>query len=584
MRKLLIIAWFLVAIPTFATTRYIAQTAGTFSGGSACNGQTAIAPATWYSTSLSPDDINWICGSIVGAVNTNVLSLPNSNGTSGHPIVLNFDTGASVTAPYGTPLYLHGQSHWQINGGVNGYIANTDNGTNLTYQKQVLGIYDDAGGVDLEIENLTIGPMYLIVGADSANEAAWAQSGCLYQPEGYDALKIHNNTATYCGGNGFEFSYAVSTSSGSFYNNTMDYCAHCLIVGDATGGSTATGILIYGNKIGPHFQAFQGGGSYVHADGIFLFATNSGSFVTGNIYNNYVHGDMCSTGGNCTAYLFIGSGVINTNVFNNTFWSDAGQPEADIVVSGGIQSPNNLLIANNTLGGPTNGIRSDQGGSLSYTAGTNITLENNIFATTNIAILSGPANFNQFVAINYNDYYGFTTVAANQATLGPGNYFNTLANFQATTIAGSVHPEASGSNGNPLIYTGAPPYYITTGSAAATGGVNLTSLSIATLDADAPYTFGTGYACGGGCAARPSTGSNNWPRGAYQVPGSPPPVIPPAPAPQMFVWSGTVKAPVTVTLSGSTVVSPIAFAGTESRKISCTCIVPVTGKMGCACQ
>ena len=54
-RNLLVVVAFLLtaALFSFGTTRYVAQTAGTFSGGTACNGQTAITPATWNSTTES---------------------------------------------------------------------------------------------------------------------------------------------------------------------------------------------------------------------------------------------------------------------------------------------------------------------------------------------------------------------------------------------------------------------------------------------------------------------------------------------------------------------------------------------------
>ena len=54
MRYLQAIAVVLMATtPVFCTTRYIAASAGTFSGGTACNGQTAVTVSTWNSANAT---------------------------------------------------------------------------------------------------------------------------------------------------------------------------------------------------------------------------------------------------------------------------------------------------------------------------------------------------------------------------------------------------------------------------------------------------------------------------------------------------------------------------------------------------
>jgi len=81
------------------TTRYVAQSAGTFNGGTACNGQTTISAATFNSTKNSPGDVDYVCGTITGSAGGAVLTVVGS-GSSGNPITLIFDTGASLSAPY----------------------------------------------------------------------------------------------------------------------------------------------------------------------------------------------------------------------------------------------------------------------------------------------------------------------------------------------------------------------------------------------------------------------------------------------------------------------------------------------------
>ena len=499
----------LLAMPAMATTRYVASSANTYSAGSGpctttavpTGSYTTITAATWNSTSESAGDITWICGGVTATAGNTVLTF-GWDGANGNPLVMNWDTNAVISAPYfgfGGGVSPNGHSHILLNGGTNGVIKTTANGTNLTYQQANAGIYSYTSGTDLEIENLTVGPIYQIVGQDVANESAWEGTVCIDVDEGYDNVKIHNNNMSYCREGLFD-AYTTMTL-GQFNNNTIDYSSWMLIVGDGINSSTGSGIQINGNLLGPHFQAFIPADESVHADGIFFFATNPGSSASGQILNNYVHGDMCNGYGNCTGYLFVGSGIVNTTIGNNMWWQDTsgGGPEALVVIRGGCQGENNVNFVNNTLGGYSSGTKTD-GGGCSHVVPTNINFENNLFAMTGIAIIAGPTNFNSFSTVDYNDYYNASTVAAYGSDTSP-TYFNTLANFQAQTIAGGVHPEAHGNNVNPSFNVAAPPYWISN-TTVGTMGVNLSGLGITALDSDAPYTFGTGYACGE--AARPA--------------------------------------------------------------------------------
>ena len=79
-------------------------------------------------------------------------------------------------------------------------------------------------------------------------------STCINIDDGYNNVKIHNNNLSYCRMGIFD-AYSTMTS-GQFYNNTIDYSSWMLVVGDGNNNSNASGVLIYGNTLGPHFQAF----------------------------------------------------------------------------------------------------------------------------------------------------------------------------------------------------------------------------------------------------------------------------------------------------------------------------------------
>jgi hypothetical protein len=527
-------------------------------------------------------------------VNTTGIEVGGS-GSSGNPITIKADTGGSVNITCGAwAAGIDCLSHnYIIVDGSNNMmtIQNTANGTGL------------ANSITSGLINFNYFDHSEIKNTNELNTFVKTGNGTDGQSDfGVNLLEIttgsvHGVTSTWsniC----INVNYLSGANGIQVYDNSVNNCAWGYGLGTETGADNGTNISIYGNSAGPNFDDYlDTGGSVFHGNGLVLNSCCNTSplpiMSNVSVYNNYFHGDLSSgVNLNSTGYVTLFGGFSNVNIFNNILGQDVainGSPEGMIRVSFGgagfgSVSPNvsNMAVYNNTMYCITNcsaGIKTDFGGS---TAGF-LTAENNIFYQIYWPILddqcpSGSPScsaFGEFSTINHNDYYGGHGIATAQGGLS-------ITSF-STWQGSPYNHEANGSNGNPNLYSSAPPWYITSGSAASGLGANLTSLSIAALDADAPYTFGTGYACGSGCTARPSSGA--WPAGAYQVNGTPPPTpIPPAPAPQMFVWTGTVKAPVTVTLSGSTVVSPLAFAGTESRKISCTCIVPVTGKMGCACK
>jgi hypothetical protein len=240
----------------------------------------------------------------------------------------------------------------------------------------------------------------------------------------------------------------------------------------------------------------------MHADGIFLFAANSGSTLVGTIYNNRVITDMCNnTYQNCTAPIFV-QGVHNTYIFNNlvsTLADTIRNPESDIRLG---QTETNIYLINNTEEGDY---------CVKYDTTTNIVWENNICAQTSTSglLAAQDSNFNSIGTSNYNDYYALSHIAVNQTPA----YFNTLAAWQATTISGSVNPDTSGSAGNPN-YSGT--YFLQAGSAAIGLATNLHSTC------SGQPVPGLGALCNDAAGnVRPSSG--NWDAGIYNYQNTPAP-------------------------------------------------------------
>jgi hypothetical protein len=334
----------LLSVPCVATTRYIAQTAGSFSGGTACNGHTAITPATWNSTSESAGDISYVCGTLTGTAGANVLTFSWS-GTSGNPIKLIFDTGASIQSPYCDYggygcISLYGLSYILIDGGTpcgtttggvnsgnscNGYIENTLNGapgatcpgSTCTYSQNSVGI-EAEGTTGVEIRNLGIYDIYVHV----AEESEASCSAEIDQTE-VNSIHVDNSTNISIHDNdmhdaGWHMPGAIFGSV-AIYNNQIYNMDHGVANGNSYNTNENGPILIHDN----HFGAMGNWDVYPadcdHHDGIHMWGQQNSN--TGNINNVYIYGNQFDgeIGSTMNDYIFIEQAVNTVYVFNNDF-------------------------------------------------------------------------------------------------------------------------------------------------------------------------------------------------------------------------------------------------------------------------
>lgn len=506
MRKILAV-WILLFAPcALATTRYVAQTAGTFSGGTACNSHTAITPATWNSTAESPGDISYLCGAITGSANTTALIFGWS-GSSGNPLQLIFDTGASLESPYwaggeygaaGGAIQCINHNYITINGDVTGgrqgVIANTANGTGLANQQDSAGTMF-YGCNNATIENLTVGPIYLSIDGDPNSTAV--------------SVFFSNSDATVINNVGITYAYTplnIGYASGApitsavVENSSIDYGCHLINVGDATTNASAAGVVISGNVVGPHTEAFNQSTGNCHQDGFLLQAENPGSTLHATIYNNWIKSDMCSnrgaTGLNCTAPIFYSGGISSTVFFNNIiqYTQTAGGYEGMFVLradqpQSGNSFYNNTIDQNNAgLGQSCTCSMVKMDGASNSQSG--FIFKNNVFLNDgnhgvyyNNNSGSGSITFATLFAagaVNNNNYYGIG------GDFGFDNVnsqaYATFASWQTPQATNSFRGyDAGGSNGNPQMNGN---YVPQAGSTAISLGANLTSLSISALDLD----------------------------------------------------------------------------------------------------
>jgi hypothetical protein len=338
---------------------YIAQTAQGSDNGT--NAATAHS-AAWFNTAgnlgngtgkISAGDTAHLCGII-----TSTLTILGS-GTAGNPIVILFENNAKIsnaTWPNNTCiLSATGRNYIVIDGGVNGIIEATDNGSQSnwvpagdhTYANTLFGI-NLSGSDNIEIKNMTVQNLYhrVPVSNDSIGDAyGIVTSDC-------DQVSIHDNKVIEA-----RRHIGLYTSSGShnvgaaIYNNTLDRGASFLEFGTSSNIGNYDSIAIYNNTIGNGYVwdgIWNSGGNHFHGGGIHVYCGNEPYAIkTPKIYNNTIGaGGM----GNCfTSFIFLEGHVHAPLIYNNVLkvTRPAATPANGFIYLK--ETTDSALVCNNTM-------------------------------------------------------------------------------------------------------------------------------------------------------------------------------------------------------------------------------------------
>jgi hypothetical protein len=509
---LLVFSFLLTASPGFASTTsagnvYISQS-GTGSGTSCAD----ALPVSWFNnaanwgngpTQIGPGTTAHLCGTFTctSTGQQNYLMVQGS-GSSGNPITIKFETNALMTCAAWvnghTPgvINLSGQSWIVLDGGTNGTIQNTLNGTAgasclggpCSLQDMTTFVYMSSGGGahDIEVKNLTCVDGYVhVAGADTSGGSTECVQFVNNNNITVDHITCHDTAVCINGwGNNFTMDF-----------NELYNCNRCLTFGP-TGGGTLTNTVIHDNYIHDAGPWDNPGVDTFHHDGVHLFPGGAATISGLQVYNN-----RFSQGGNCcqTADIYLEGNFTNPKVFNNVCDNTGGQWQwclwTDDDIGGHTTNP---LIYNNTIvGNPYNA-----NGAFRFRGTTGITFENNVFVGGGglITLDSTPST------IAFADYNTYDSGTGNGWNYN-GTYSSTLLGWQ-TLCSCDVHSQLTAASAINLSSTGHPQ----SGSNVIGFATNLTSLGIALLDSDKPDPVGT---TGSGVGkARPSNG--NWDGGAYQ--------------------------------------------------------------------
>ena len=430
----------LLPLALSAEDLYVAQVDSGAADGSSCANSHS---ASWFNTSgnwgagagkIGAGDTVHLCGTI-----TTTLTV-QASGSSGTPITILFESGAKLSQP-AARLMNCAKNYIIIDGGSNGIIENTDNGSALGNQISTSGIYA-SGATNLEVKNLTIRNLYIhTLKSDDGPDIS--TDGAVYMNGGSN-LSVHNCTFSDIG---WVLNLPAMQGSGlNIYQNTFSNYDHG-VAGIGTLMSIPSGANIYSNHFGTT-AVWDTDSNRWHHDGIHIFFGAGGVLSGVNIYDNLFDGDW---GSNNTAFIFMEGDFTHANrnaqtncvFYNNVF----------------IQYPNNVLNNGAFTGSGTNCafynntfLGSGLVGSTALSGiESGITIVNNLFSGWESFVT---LNTSSSVALADYNVYANTIVGGNDPWSLNGTAYTTLSAWRTATGGESHSSNIANANvdssGRPL--------------------------------------------------------------------------------------------------------------------------------------
>jgi hypothetical protein len=488
------LAIFFGASAAHASDVYVAQSTAGAGSGAAC--ADARATGSLNGGDWAPGNTIHLCGMISSTVTA------QGNGSSGAPVTVVFEAGASITVPAcgaNGCINLSGNNYIVIDGsptaspcgyvnGVdvscNGTITATASGTGMGSAESI-GIYA-MGASHVEVRNLNIVNMYVHSGA--GNDVAPNSYYAVHVDGSY--IFIHNCVMHDANG---DIVGEAGTNNSEFSNNQM-YNSNWNVFLSGPSSNTPnsiTQIKIHDNDMHDYANWDTTSDRY-HHDGAIIAGNNNlangVSYVS--LYNNYIHGAISNCSSNCgTAYIFVND-ANHVYTFNNVLVAPANQFVFNGLIfywsPGALES--NSLIANNTVigGGMANG------GCVSIEGDASMAFEDNIVSNCHVLVHVYASPLTTFSSMANNVYQDSSLSGVFQIS---GSFFSDLTAWLAA-LGGATSQAITTS-----LNLGAS--LVPLPSSVAVGeGANLSSLGIAALDRDK--------------AGLPRPASGSWDAGALQ--------------------------------------------------------------------
>jgi len=491
-----------------ASDIYLAQSSAGSANGADCADARTVSGTPW-----SAGNTYHLCGTITSQV------APNANGSASSHITIVFEANAKISMPAipdyagGGGINLAGRQFVDVDGGSNGIIESTANGTSKASHINSVGINVDSTS-NVTIHNIVF--QNLFVNGCCSDGSQFGQG--IYGQGAISNLRFYNNTCTQL------FSCVQLQETATAINVEVDHnslpnqdVGWGIVVVMGTTGFSVTGVYIHDNDITPgsgtginsNSATFVGTNSWctgttdlTHLDPIHTWSQGStpDGVYSEYIYNNYIHGYFCVNQGvaNSTAAIFweahvTGGNAPNTaTVFNNLILMQGGHPGDGAIFP---QAGTDGNIYNNTIdctGADSGSLGTEFGG------GTDAYF-NNLIIGCNEAVLFDGGSYSG----DYNDWFN----------IGAGGWGQqTFAQWKSSQPGQDTHSITA----NPKLNSD---HTLQAGSPAIGVGSNLTSKNITQLDTSKPLNVGVGYVSALGV---PRSSSGGWDLGAYAFNGARP--------------------------------------------------------------
>ena len=298
---------------------------------------------------IGPGDTVVLNGTI-----TNGLTI-QGRGSQENVITVLFAQNAQVVMPYPTnivsqkPCIIYGLylKYVKIDGGVNGKVWASDNGSPTTctppgtntYHTDGQGILFYGCGTDVEICNLTVGPIYVRVPWSNDHSISGTGDSTGISAAGITNCFIHNNTIT-------DARTAIGAGGApnvSIYSNSIVHFAQGIGVGVTSG--TATNTLIYANQLNDNLSWKDEGSDQFHSGGVHVYGVPG--WASGvQIYNNRFGPVL---GPQTTSAIFCEGNVESLAVWNNVIGFSLYTNTVGGGIAIGVCGTNHIPVYNNTI-------------------------------------------------------------------------------------------------------------------------------------------------------------------------------------------------------------------------------------------
>ena len=368
-------------------------------------------------------------------------------GTAGSPVTILFDPNARFSAgafPNSGAINCNGFSNLTLDGGSNGIIENTDNGSGLGHQQQSVGISAQLAN-SLEVRRLTVRNIY--------RHTSSADTTPLDAPDGGIYFGHQTNVFIHdCVFGDTHWAVNLNFAYGSTRDVTVSNCFiynvdHGVVAGGFGSASyNLTNLYILGNTFS-NYANWDTTASVYHHDGIHVFgksgAVAQNIVISGNTFKGEIGDHQCTGHVYCEADDQGGTGGSGGyKIYNNLFLPPGNHGNFGTISGGGIGVCNGW-VANNTIYGANNNSHS----AFRFSAG-NWGFTNNIIigawsAISPYQISGGILNWhfdhNLYVAIGGGGWNG-NSWAAWSASNDSNSTTNAISGLASTGIPQSGSP------------------------------------------------------------------------------------------------------------------------------------------------